>query len=56
MSNMERPQEKAILAAVQTTQSDESFNYSLEELAQLVVNTGVEVVGEVTQKKRTCRQ
>lgn len=48
---MERPQEKAILAAVQTTQSDESFNYSLEELAQLVVNTGVEVVGEVTQKR-----
>lgn len=48
---MERRNEKAILAAIQTTESDESFNYSLEELAQLVENTGVEVVGEVTQKR-----
>jgi len=48
---MERPKEKAVLAAIQTTESDENFNYSLEELAQLVGNTGVEVVGEVTQKR-----
>lgn len=48
---MERPQEKAVLAAIQTTESDEDFNYSLEELEQLVGNTGVEVAGEVTQKR-----
>lgn len=50
---MERPKEKALLAAVQTTESDESFRYSLEELEQLVENTGVEVIGEVTQKRET---
>lgn len=48
---MERPKEKAILVAIQTTESDANFNYSLEELGQLVGNTGVEVVGEVTQKR-----
>ncbi len=48
---MERPVEKAILVAVQTTESDATFRYSLEELEQLVANTGVEVVGEVTQKR-----
>lgn len=53
MNNMERPREKAVLAAIQTTESDENFNYSLEELAQLVGNTGVEVVGEVTQKRES---
>lgn len=42
---MERPQEKAILVAVQTTETDTNFQYSLEELAQLVENTGVLVVG-----------
>lgn len=51
MNSMERPQEKAILVAVQTTESDTNFRYSLEELEQLVENTGVEVVGEVTQKR-----
>lgn len=51
MNNMERPQEKAILVAVQTTETDTNFQYSLEELAQLVENTGVLVVGEVTQKR-----
>lgn len=51
MNRMERPQEKAILAAIQTTESDESFRYSLDELQQLVENTGVEVVGEVTQRR-----
>lgn len=53
MNNMERPKEKAVLAAIQTTESDESFRYSLDELQQLVENTGVEVVGEVTQKRNT---
>lgn len=48
---MERPREKAILAALQTTESDENFRYSLEELEQLVETTGVEVIGEVTQKR-----
>lgn len=48
---MERPKEKAVLAAVQTTETDANFLYSLEELKQLVENTGVEVVGEVTQKR-----
>lgn len=48
---MDRPTEKGIIVAVQTTETDENFNYSLEELRQLVVNTGVEVVGEVTQKR-----
>lgn len=51
MINMERPQEKAILVAVQTTESDTNFRYSLEELEQLVENTGVLVVGEITQKR-----
>ena len=50
---MERPVEKGIIVAVQTTELDESFNYSVEELRQLVANTGVEVVGEVTQKRDT---
>jgi len=53
MNNMERPHEKAVLAAVQTTESNEGFNYSLDELAQLVENTGVEPVGVVTQKRET---
>lgn len=48
---MDRPVEKGILIAVQTTETDDSFNYSLEELRQLVGNTGVAVVGEVTQKR-----
>lgn len=53
MINMERPVEKGIIVAVQTTELDENFNYSVEELRQLVANTGVEVVGEVTQKRDT---
>lgn len=53
MNNMERRREKAILAAIQTTETNESFSYSLEELGQLVENTGVEVVGEVTQKRES---
>lgn len=51
MNSMENPIEKAVLAAVQTTESDAHFQYSLEELKNLVENTGVEVVGEVTQKR-----
>lgn len=51
MNSMERPKEKAVLAAIQTTESDTHFQYSLEELKNLVENTGVEVVGEVTQKR-----
>lgn len=50
---MERPVEKGIIVAVQTTELDENFNYSVEELRQLVANTGVEVAGEVTQKRAT---
>lgn len=53
MINMERPVEKGIIVAVQTTELDENFNYSVEELRQLVANTGVEVAGEVTQKRAT---
>lgn len=48
---MEQPMEKGIVVAIQTTQTDDNFYYSLEELKQLVANTGVEVVGEVTQKR-----
>lgn len=48
---MEHQKEKVIIVGVQTTQSDENFYYSLEELKQLVENTGVVVVGEVTQKR-----
>ncbi|SHE44857.1 GTP-binding protein HflX [Atopostipes suicloacalis DSM 15692] len=48
---MDRPVETGIIVAIQTKETDERFNYSLEELRQLVANTGVEVVGEVTQKR-----
>lgn len=48
---MDRPIETGIIVAIQTKETDERFNYSLEELRQLVANTGVEVVGEVTQKR-----
>ena len=51
MIEIEEQLEKGILVAVQTTQSDENFYYSVEELRQLVGNTGVEVVGELTQKR-----
>ena len=50
---MDRPIEKGIVVAVQTKELDENFNYSVEELRQLVANTGVEVVGEVTQKRNS---
>ncbi len=51
MINIEEATEKGIIVAVQTDELDEIFNYSLEELKLLVGNTGVEVVGEVTQKR-----
>lgn len=53
MIDMDRPLEKGIIVAVQTKELDENFNYSVEELRQLVANTGVEVVGEVTQKRNS---
>lgn len=53
MIDMDRPIEKGIVVAVQTKELDENFNYSVEELRQLVANTGVEVVGEVTQKRNS---
>ena len=51
MIEIEEQLEKGVLVAVQTTQSDNDFYYSVEELRQLVGNTGVEVVGELTQKR-----
>lgn len=51
MSSMEKENEKAVLVAVQTNESDTNFQYSLDELKHLVENTGVEVVGVVTQKR-----
>lgn len=48
---MDKQTEKAVLAAVQTTETDLHFQYSLDELKHLVENTGVSVVGEVTQKR-----
>lgn len=51
MINVDALQEKGILVAVQTDQTDYNFEYSVEELGQLVENTGVEVVGEVIQKR-----
>lgn len=48
---MDKQIEKAVLAAVQTTETDLHFQYSLDELKHLVENTGVSVVGEVTQKR-----
>ncbi len=51
MINVDALQEKGILVAVQTDETDYNFNYSVEELGQLVENTGVEVVGEVIQKR-----
>jgi GTP-binding protein HflX len=40
-----------VVVGVQTDQLDDQFRYSLEELKQLVENTGAEVVGEITQKR-----
>ncbi|MDN6195881.1 MAG: GTPase HflX [Atopostipes suicloacalis] len=51
MIEIEESMEKGIIVAVQTTESNENFYYSIEELKQLVGNTGVKVVGELTQKR-----
>lgn len=51
MINVDALNEKGILVAVQTDETDYNFEYSVEELGQLVENTGVEVVGEVIQKR-----
>lgn len=51
MINIEALSEKGILVAVQTDETDYNFDYSVQELGLLVENTGVEVVGEVIQKR-----
>lgn len=43
--------EKVVIVGIQTDEYDDQFRYSLDELAQLVENTGAEVVGELTQKR-----
>lgn len=48
---VEEPTEKVVIVGVQTDQYDDQFQYSLEELKQLVENTGAQVVGEITQKR-----
>lgn len=45
--------ERVVIVGVQTDQYDDQFRYSLEELKQLVQNTGAEVVGEITQKRES---
>lgn len=47
----EEQYEKVIVAGIQTTETDQQFLYSLEELKQLVENAGGEVVGALTQKR-----
>ncbi|CZQ87391.1 gtpase hflx [Trichococcus palustris] len=48
---MENARERVILVGVQTTQSDEFFEYELSELAQLTETALGEVVGVLTQKR-----
>lgn len=43
--------EKVVVVGIQTKETDSQFQYSLEELKQLVENAGGEVVGELTQKR-----
>lgn len=43
--------ERVIVVGVQTDESDYDFQYSLEELKNLIENAQGEVVGEVTQKR-----
>ena len=50
---MENTKERVMIVAVQTTQSDEQFQYSLEEMKQLVDTAQGEVVVTVTQKRET---
>ena len=48
---MENTKERVMIVAVQTTQSDEQFQYALEEMKQLVDTAQGEVVVTVTQKR-----
>lgn len=48
---MENARERVILVGVQTTQTDEFFEYELSELAQLTETALGEVVGVLTQKR-----
>ena len=50
---MENTKERVMIVAVQTTQSDEQFQYALEEMKQLVDTAQGEVVVTVTQKRET---
>lgn len=50
---MENTKERVMIVAVQTTQSDEQFQYALEEMKQLVDTAQGEVVVIVTQKRET---
>ena len=50
---MENTKESVMIVAVQTTQSDEQFQYALEEMKQLVDTAQGEVVVTVTQKRET---
>lgn len=43
--------EKAVIVGMQTVETDADFNYSIKELENLVENTGIEIVGELTQKR-----
>lgn len=43
--------ERGILVAIQTDEDDKAFQYSLDELEQLVENTGIETVKVITQKR-----
>lgn len=49
--NIMEYQEKGIIVGVQTTESDEVFQYSMDELENLVANTGIKVIERVTQKR-----
>ena len=43
--------ERVVVVGVQTDETDYDFDYSLEELKNLITNAHGEVVGEVTQKR-----
>lgn len=45
--------EKVLLVGIQTKETDNQFNYSMEELQQLTETAGGEVVKIVTQKRNT---
>lgn len=43
--------EKVIIVGLQLSENDQEFEYSLNELKQLIENAGGEVVGELSQKR-----